>query len=132
MKQAHQFSERLFVSTRQAARHYQASLPALKGWIRDGWLVAFKTPEGLWRKELEGRRRSLQQCRTFLWTITAPYICILISDEYLPIAKLFADIRADDLQGFHVDTATDGYDALIYERKLIAATAGGSQGWRCA
>jgi hypothetical protein len=54
MEQAQQSSERLFVSTGQAARHCQASIPALKRWIRDGWLVAFKTPEGHCRKELEG------------------------------------------------------------------------------
>jgi CheY-like chemotaxis protein len=113
MKQAYRFSERLFVSTGQAARHYQASLPALKGWTRDGWLVAFKAPEGLCRKEREELQRSLRQYGIFLCTISAPYICILISNEDLPIAKLFADTLADDLRGFHLDTATHGYDALI-------------------
>jgi len=54
MEQAHQFFERLFLSTGQAARHFQASISALKSEIRDGWLVVFKTSEGHCRKELEG------------------------------------------------------------------------------
>ena len=54
MEQAHQFFERLFLSTGQAARHFQASISALKSGIRDGWLVAFKISEGHCRKELEG------------------------------------------------------------------------------
>jgi hypothetical protein len=54
MEQAHRFFERLFLSTGQASRHFQASASALKSGIRDGWLVAFKTPEGHCRKELEG------------------------------------------------------------------------------
>jgi PleD family two-component response regulator len=113
MKQEYQFTERLFVSTGQVALHYQALLPALKGWIRDRWLVAFKTPEGLCRKELEELQRSLRQYGIFLYTISALYICILISNENPSVAKLFAAILADDLRGFHLDTTTDGYDALI-------------------
>src|SRR5215510_9430949 len=53
MEQAHQFFERLFLSTGQTARHFQASISALKSGIRDGWLVAFKSSEGHCRKELE-------------------------------------------------------------------------------
>jgi hypothetical protein len=113
MEQAQQFSERLFLSTGQAARHCQASIPALKRWIRDGWLVAFKTPEGHCRKELEGLQRSLRQYGILLCLISELCICILISDENPSIAKLFADILADDLRGFHLDPPTDGYDALI-------------------
>jgi hypothetical protein len=54
MEQAHQFFERLLLSTGQAARHFQALISALKSGIRDGWLVAFKISEGHCRKELEG------------------------------------------------------------------------------
>jgi hypothetical protein len=54
MEQAHQFFERLLLSTGQASRHFQASISALKSGIRDGWLVAFKISEGHCRKELEG------------------------------------------------------------------------------
>ena len=53
MEQAHRFFERLFLSTGQAARHFQASISALKSGIRDGWRVACKSSEGHCRKELE-------------------------------------------------------------------------------
>ena len=104
----------------------------LEGRIRDGWLVAFKTSEGHCRKELAGLPCSLRQHGIFLYPISVLYICILISNKNPSIAKLFADILADDLRSFHLDTTTDGYDALIYERKLIAATLGGSRGRRYA
>jgi hypothetical protein len=87
--------------------------PGLERWIRDGWLVAFKTPEGHCREELEGLQRPLRQYGIFLCPISVLYICILISYEDPSIAKLFADILADDLRGFHLTPPTDGYDALM-------------------
>src|SRR4030095_15618245 len=125
MEQAHQFFERLFLSTGQAARHFQASISALKSGIRDGWLIAFKSSEGHCRKELQC---SLRQYGIFLCPISVLYICILISNKNPSISKLCADILADDLRSFHLDTTTDGYDALIF----IAATPGGSRGRRYA
>ena len=112
MEQAHQFSERLFLSTGQADRYCPSSISAIESWIRDGWLAAFKTPEGHCRIALQERQHSLRQQGILLWPISVPYICILIIDEDPSIVKLFADILADDPWGFHLDTATDGYDAM--------------------
>ena len=132
MEQAHQFFERLFLSTGQAARHFQASISALKSGIRDGWLVAFKSSEGHCRKELEGCSADSDS----MGYVSAQSLCYifvpLFPNKNPSIAKLCADILADDLRSFHLDTTTDGYDALIYERKLIAATPGGSRGRRYA
>ena len=132
MEQAQQFLERLFLSAGQAARHFQASISALKSGIRDRWFVAFRTSEGHCRKELEGCRAPSDSMGYF----SAQPLCYIFVPLFLrknpSIAKLCADILADDLRSFYLDTTTDGYDALIYERKLIAATPSGSRGRRYA
>jgi hypothetical protein len=114
MEQAHQFSERLFLSTGQAARYCISSIPALKRRIRDGWFATFKTPEGHCRIALEELQRFLRQHGILPGPISAPYICILIIDDDPSIVKLFADILADDPWGFHLDTATAGYDVMSF------------------
>jgi hypothetical protein len=133
MKQVHQFSERLFVSTRQAARHYQASLPALKVWIRDGWLVAFKTPQGYCRKEREELRRSLRQYGIFLCTISAPYICILISDADadLSIAHMNANSLPQHLAEVEDDAMLDTAAHQWLKRDIFMRThvVGQSSEW---
>src|SRR5436309_599565 len=113
MEQAHKFSDRLCLTTGQAARHCQVSIPALKRWIRDGRLTAFKTPGGHCRIELEELQRFLRQYGMPLYPTSAPDIRILIVDDEPAIVDLFVDLLAGDPRGFHLETATDGYDALI-------------------
>lgn len=37
---------RPYLTAGQAARHCQVSIPAFKRWVREGRLVAFRTPAG--------------------------------------------------------------------------------------
>ncbi len=113
MDQAHQFFDRLFVTTRQAARHCPISIPALKRWIRDGRLAAFKTPGGHCRIELEELQRFLRQYGMPLSPTSALDIRILIVDDEPHSADLFVDLLTGDPRGFKLDTATDRYDALM-------------------
>jgi excisionase family DNA binding protein len=113
MEHAHKFSDRLCLTTGQAARHCQVSIPALKRWIRDGRLAAFKTPGGHCRIELEELQRFLRQYGMPLYPTSAPAIRILIVDDESYIVDLFVDLLATDPREFTLDTATDGYDALI-------------------
>ena len=113
MEHAHKFSDRLCLTTGQAARHCQVSIPALKRWIRDGRLAAFKTPRGHCRIELEELQRFLRQYGMPLYPTSAPAIRILIVDDESYIVDLFVDLLATDPREFTLDTATDGYDALI-------------------
>jgi excisionase family DNA binding protein len=113
MAQAHKFSDRLCLTTGQAARYCPVSIPALKRWIRDGRLTAFKTPGGHCRIELEELQRFLRQYGMLLHPTPAPDIRILIVDDEPAIVDLFVDLFAGDPRGFHLETATDGYDALI-------------------
>jgi two-component system, OmpR family, response regulator VicR len=113
MAQAHKFSDRFCLTTGQVARHCQVSIPALRRWIRDGRLTAFKTPGGHCRIALEELQRFLRQYGMPLYPTSAPDIRILIVDDEPTVVKLFVDMLADDPRGFILDTATDGYDALI-------------------
>ena len=79
MAQAHKVSNRLCLTTRQAPRHCQVSVPALKRWIRDGRLAALKTPGGHCRIELEELQRFLRQYG--MPHHSAPDIRILIYEQ---------------------------------------------------
>src|SRR6266704_1626047 len=100
MAQAHKCSNRFCLPTGQAARHCQVSIPALRRWIRDGRLAAFKTPGGHCRIALEELQRFLRQYGMPLYPISAPDIRILIVDDEPTIVKLFVDMLADDPRGF--------------------------------
>jgi two-component system, OmpR family, response regulator VicR len=113
MEQAYKSSNRLYLTTGQAARHCQVSIPALKRWIQDGRLAAFKTPGGHCRIELEELQRFLRQYGMPLYPTSTPDIRILIVDDEPYIVDLFTELLASDPRGFKLDTATDGYDALI-------------------
>jgi excisionase family DNA binding protein len=113
MEQVHKFTDRLCLTTGQVARHCHVSIPGLKHWIRDGRLAAFKTPGGHCRIELAELQRFLRQYGMPLYPTSAPDIRILIVDDEPYIVDLFVDLLTGDPRGFKLDTATDGYDALI-------------------
>src|SRR5713101_5400355 len=92
MEHAHKFSDRLCLTTGQAARHCQVSIPALKRWIRDGRLAAFKTPRGHCRIELEELQRFLRQYGMPLYPTSVLDIRILIVDDELYSVDLFVDL----------------------------------------
>jgi excisionase family DNA binding protein len=113
MEQVQQLSDRQYLTTGQVARHCQVSIPALKRWIREGRLATFRTPGGHCRIALTELQRFLRQYRMPLYPASAPGMRILIVDDEPDIVDLFVRLLADDPRRFQLDTATDGYDALI-------------------
>src|SRR5262245_56190696 len=95
MAQARKFFARLGLTTRQAARHCQVSLPASTHWIQDGWLTACKTPGGHCRRDLEELQRFLRQYRMPLYATSTPDIRILIVDDNISIMDLFVLMLAN-------------------------------------
>lgn len=108
-----EFSGRLYLTTGQAARHCLVSIPALTRWIRDGRLVTSKTPGGHCRIELQEFQRFLQQQRMPLYPVPRPETRILVVDDEPRIVDTLVDFLAGDPRGFKLETATDGYEALI-------------------
>jgi len=102
-----------YLTTGEAARHCQVSIPALKRWIRDRRLVAFKTPGGHYRIELKEFQRFLQQHGMPAYPAQSPQARILIVDDEPTIVDVLVDLLAGDPRGFKLETATDGYEALV-------------------
>lgn len=102
-----------YITTGQAARHCQVSLPALKRWIRDGRLTAFKTPGGHARIEVKEFQRFLKQYAMPAYPGPQSETRILIVDDEPAIVDLFVDVLTRDPRRFKLETATDGYEALI-------------------
>ena len=113
LKELKKPSNPAYLTTGQAARHCQVSIPALKGWIRSGRLTAFKTPGGHSRIELGEFQRFLQKHGMPVYPVASPTSRILIVDDEPLIIDLFVELLSRDPRGFNLETATNGYDALI-------------------
>lgn len=113
MQQRSQIAARSCLTTGQVARHCQVSIPAVKRWIQDGRLAVFRTPGGHSRIELQELQRFLRQYGMPSYPSSAPELRILIVDDELSIVDFFVDLLTRDPRGFKLDTATDGYEALI-------------------
>jgi len=106
-------SPSFYITTGQAASHCQVSIPAIKRWIRDGRLSAFKTPGGHARIELNEFQRFLKQYGMPGYPVPASEVRILIVDDEPALVDLLVDVLSRDRRGFKLETATDGYEALI-------------------
>jgi excisionase family DNA binding protein len=113
MKKTQKSSDRTYLTTGQVAYHCQVSIPALKRWIQDGQLSAFKTPGGHCRIELKELQQFLHRYGMPPYPTLDPAIRILIVDDEPSVVDLFVHLLADDPRGFTLDTAIDGYEALI-------------------
>lgn len=102
-----------YLTTGEAARHCQVSLPAFKRWIRDGRLAAFKTPGGHARIRVNEFQRFLKQYAMPAYPDPGLEVRILIADDEPAIVDLLVDVLTRDRRGFKLETATDGYEALI-------------------
>lgn len=103
----------LLLTVGQAARHCQVSLPTLKRWIRDGRLRAFKTPGGHNRIDVEEFQRFLREYGMPTYQEPQTAARILVVDDELEVVDLLVEVLAADPRGFKLETATDGYEALI-------------------
>ena len=103
---------RAHLTTRQAAAHCRVSIPTLRRWIRGGDLHAYLTPGGHRRIDLDEFQRFLtaQGRPPYPAGAGARTRLLIVDDEPLVVAML-----VDLLSGgpFTVETATDGYEALV-------------------
>jgi excisionase family DNA binding protein len=103
------------ITTGEAASHCRVSLQALRRWIRDGRLRAFQTPGGHARIEVAEFQRFLKECGM------PPYPAgkgqaaqrVLVVEDDPDIRQILTALLAAQPQPLAVETAEDGYDALI-------------------
>lgn len=114
MKQSKKLSELSYITTGQAASHCQVSIPTFRRWIGDGRLVAFKTLGRHCRIPVDEFQRFLRQHGMPPYPVPAPATRILIIvDDETQIVNLLAEFLAANAQAFRIETATDGYEALL-------------------
>ena len=103
------------ITTGEAARHCQVSVPALRRWIRDGRLQAFRTPGKHSRIEIREFQRFLVEYRLppYPRTEASPTPRVLVVEDDSEVRQLFVGILARQPRPPIVETAVDGYDALI-------------------
>ena len=104
MKQSQLAPDHLY-TTGEVARFYQVSRPAVKKWIKSGKLRAVRTPGGHFRipgRQLARFRKVADEPPRILVVDDAPEVLDLVVESvhyFWPEAK--------------IETATDGYEALI-------------------
>lgn len=101
------------ITSGQAARHCHVSPPTIKRWIKDGALAAVRTRGGHARIALEDFTAFLQQHGMPPYPPAPTGDRILIVDDEPEVLDLIADLLALHPRGFKLETATDGYEALI-------------------
>lgn len=101
------------ITTGQAARHCEVSVPTIRRWVKEARLRGFTTPGGHVRLELDEFRRFLRAHGMPAYPTAAPETRILIADDEPEILGLLADFLAGDPRHPKVETAADGYEALI-------------------
>jgi excisionase family DNA binding protein len=100
-----------YLTTRQAASHCRVSIPTLRRWIRAGDLGAHLTPGGHRRIDLHEFQRFLRaQGRPAYPVASGARTRVLLVDDEPLVVQLLHDLLAD---GFVIETATDGYEALV-------------------
>jgi len=102
------------ITTGEAASHCRVSLQALRRWIRDGRLKAFQTPGGHARIEVAEFRRFLKECGMPPYPAgELPTPRVLVVEDDADILQILTSLLAGRPQRLVVETAVDGYDALI-------------------
>lgn len=102
------------ITTGEAATHCRVSLQALRRWIRDGRLQAFQTPGGHARIEVAEFRRFLRECGLPPYPgEERPTPRVLVVEDDADILQILTSLLAGQPQRLVVETAVDGYDALI-------------------
>ena len=101
------------LTTGQAAAHCHVSTPALKRWIRQGKLQVFRTAGGHARIALEDFQRFLREHVMPPYPPPAPDPGILIVDDEPLMVGLLVDLVMTERPDLKLETAMDGYEALI-------------------
>ncbi len=103
------------ITTGEAARHCRVSLQALRRWIRDGRLKAFQTPGKHARIEVAEFQRFLKECGMPPYPVGEgdPTPRVLVVEDDPDVLQILTSLLAGQSQELAVETAVDGYDALI-------------------
>ena len=101
------------LTTGQAAAHCHVSTPALKRWIRLGKLQVSRTAGGHARIALEDFQRFLREHVMPPYPPPAPGPGILIVDDEPLVVGLLVDLVMTERPDLKLETAMDGYEALI-------------------
>jgi len=104
---------RASLTTGQAAAHCQVSTPTVKVWIREGRLRAFKTPGGHARIAVEEFQRFLRRHRMPTYPTPPPPAGVLVVDDEPQVVDMLVEFLTHHPRGFKIETASDGYEALI-------------------
>jgi len=101
------------LTTGRAASHCQVSTPTLKTWIREGRLRAFKTSGGHARIAVEEFQRFLKRHRMPTYPIPPAPAGVLVVDDEPQVVEMLVEFLTHHPRGFKIETASDGYEALI-------------------
>ncbi len=101
------------ITTGQAAQHCEVSLPTIRRWIRDGRLRAFTTAGHHVRIGLDEFRTFLREHGMPPYPTGVAETRILVVDDERGVVELLMEFLAADPRGFKLESAMDGYEALI-------------------
>lgn len=101
------------ITTAEAAAHCQVSIPTFKRWIQRGAVATYRTPGGHHRIPVDEFQRFLQQGGLPSYPVASMATPVLIVDDEPDIVQVLAEFFAGQDGRFLVETATDGYEALI-------------------
>lgn len=102
------------ITTGEAAGHCQVSIPALRRWIRDGRLQAFRTPGKHARIEVREFQRFLNEYRMPPYLKEgSPAPRVLVVEDDSEVRQFLVRMLTGQPCRPIVETAVDGYDALI-------------------
>lgn len=106
-------SPRTSITSGEAARHCQVTLPTIQRWIRDGALHAVRTRGGHARIARDEFARFLRECGMPPLQGAGTTAQILVVDDQPDVVDLLVELLARHPRGFKLETATDGYEALV-------------------
>ena len=101
------------LTPRQAAEHCEVSAPTLRRWIQDGSLATIRTPGGHHRIAVTEFRRFLGERRFPHYPGAPSELRVLVVDDEPLMVDFLVQLLLDDPRGFKIETAIDGYEALI-------------------
>ncbi|MBI5286972.1 MAG: response regulator [Deltaproteobacteria bacterium] len=96
------------LTTGEVAKNLHVTVNTVKRWISEGRLEAFTTPGGHFRIMEEDFKRFLER----YGPSSTPKRVLVVDDDPGGI-RLIVDTLSTMGEGYIIDTATDGYDALI-------------------
>jgi len=103
------------LTTGEVARYCDVSTNAVKKWIRNGRLKAFRTPGGHFRVESEDFREFLIRHHMPVYPEffeNAPRRVLLVDDDK-QVREMLAEVLKTMGMKLEVEQAEDGYDALL-------------------